>query len=141
MDADIEDLWRVYYCRAASGWAERITPEMYSTALAMIIDVHIPPELVKIGKPVFVKSGYHDVTDVAEHIDNLEKCVESPYVVHTMRNIKPMDLAWIDQIIKNRTANYENVHRRVEAGADEIKETTPCYTPREMISVLVDIIK
>jgi hypothetical protein len=141
MDKDTEALWRRYYCRAASGWADEITPEMYSTMVSLITEMHFPGPLIQIAKPVFVNTGKHDVDGVAKHIDNPDKCVSNPFVHHAMNNIKKLDLKWIDIIIKDRTKNYDEVYHRLDSAADEIQQSKTCYNPTELFYLMGDIIK
>jgi hypothetical protein len=135
MEAEVQDLWEKYFCRASSGWAEAITPEMYS-AILRYQPIPVAPQIVKEGRKIFYKTGHYDVNSVADHIDNPEKCVQNPYVSQAMLDVRKNDVPWIEQIINGRTQNYDRVMKIIDDGAKEIQPTNHCYRPEEILNVM-----
>jgi hypothetical protein len=135
MEPKAEELWRLYFCRASSGWAEAITPEMYA-AILRYQPIPVPVDLIKIGKKVFSNTGNYDVNSVAEHIDDPKKCIHNPFVTQMMKDIKKSDVTWISRVIKPRTKNYDSVIKIIDDGATEIQDTHTCYSPNEVLNIV-----
>ncbi|MHB8154319.1 MAG: hypothetical protein ACYDG3_14930 [Bacillati bacterium] len=139
MKSELSEYWHTYFCHA-SAWTDGINEDMYSSIIAAIVPgVHIPSEIISIGKPFFVKAGNHDMDGLAEYIDNPSKCTPNPYVYHSMKNIKELDLKWVDIVIRNRTDNYDKVSKELSKSADELSHPIACYDGDEIANMIKDM--
>lgn len=141
MNNDAKEYWRTYFCRA-SQWAAKMTPAQYDTAVALLTDMHLGDAIIMLGKPIFVNAARHDVDSVSEYLDDPSKCVENPYVYHAMHQLPILDLKWADIMMQNRVDGYRhNVRPILEDSVEELKHPKKCFTGREVISLIRDVLK
>jgi hypothetical protein len=139
MNEEEKQLWKAYFCRATQ-WADTMTPEMYEVAIQTLTDLQVTPLLTALGKPVFTKTGVHDVDTVAEYIDNPKDCVKNPYVYGAMHHTTDLDAGWIKTVIKKRTDNYAEVERKIDSSAHELsKNVRACYDLTDAVEAVKNI--
>jgi hypothetical protein len=140
MNDDEKQLWKAYFCRATQ-WADTMTPGMYDVAVELLTDLKVGPLFTSLGKPVFTKTGEHDVDGVAQFIDNQEQCVTNPYVYGAMRHTVDLDAGWLKTILKNRTVNYSEVEQMIDESAKELHDKVKaCYNYSDAMEAVENIL-
>lgn len=141
MNPEAKELWKTYFCRATQ-WANTMTPGMYDVAIQMLTDLNVGPQFTALGKPVFTRTGRHDVDTVAEYIDDPDKCVQNPYVYNAMHHTTDLDAGWIKTVIRKRTQDYSKVERILDESAHELsKRVKSCYSLFDALEAVKNIME
>lgn len=141
MNDQEKELWKTYFCRATQ-WANTMTPGMYDVAIQMLTNLKVGPTFTALGKPVFTRTGRHDVDAVAEYIDNPDRCVKNPYVYNAMHHTTDLDAGWIKSVIRKRTRNYADVEAMIDKSAHELsKRVKSCYSLEDALEAVKNIME
>jgi hypothetical protein len=141
MKPEEAELWETYFCRATQ-WANTMTPGMYDVAIQMLTNLKVGPTLTALGKPVFTRTGRHDVDTVAKYIEDPDKCVQNPYVYNAMHHTTDLDAGWIKTVIRKRTKDYSLVEQKLDSSAHELsRRVKACYSFDDVFDSIKSILE